>query len=71
MGGISAIHTSGYGYSRWCEFYRGWESRLSPTMRQIHPAGQRLFVGYAEQTVEEVDVGGGVGAAAKLSKNAG
>ena len=32
----------GYGYSRWCELYRGWEGRLSPTMRQSHPAGERM-----------------------------
>jgi transposase len=45
----------GYAYSRWCELYRGWEGRLSPTMRQSHPAGERLFVDYAGQTVEIVD----------------
>src|SRR5229473_1188362 len=45
----------GYGYSRWCELYRGWEGRLSPTMRQSHPAGERLFVDYAGQTVELFD----------------
>ena len=45
----------GYGYSRWCELYRGWEGRLSPTMRQAHPAGERLFVDYAGQTVELID----------------
>ena len=50
-----ALHTTGYGYSRWCELYRGWEARLSPTMRQAHPAGERLFVDYAGQTVEVVD----------------
>jgi hypothetical protein len=27
-----------YRYSRWCELYCAWESRLSPTMRQAHPA---------------------------------
>jgi hypothetical protein len=27
-----------YGYSQFCELYRGWESRLSSTMRQVHPA---------------------------------
>ena len=32
-----------YGYSRFCELYRDWESRLSPTMRQVHPAGERLL----------------------------
>ena len=41
----------GYRYSRWCELYRAWESRLSPTMRQAHPAGERMFVDYAGQTI--------------------
>jgi transposase len=44
-----------YGYSRFCELYRDWESRLSPTMRQVHPAGERLFVNYAGQTVDVID----------------
>jgi transposase len=50
-----ATQPGGYGYSRWCELYRAWEGRLSPTMRQSHPAGERLFVDYAGQTVEVVD----------------
>jgi transposase len=50
-----AREPGGYGYSRWCELYRAWEGRLSPTMRQAHPAGERLFVDYAGQTVEVVD----------------
>jgi transposase len=45
----------GYGYSRRCELYRTWEGRLSPTMRQAHPAGERMFVDYAGQTVELYD----------------
>src|ERR1700747_203038 len=45
----------GYGYSRWCELYRGWEGRLSPTMRQAHPAGERMFVDYAGQTADLID----------------
>ena len=45
----------GYGYSRFCELYEAWESRLSPVMRQVHPAVERLFVDYAGQTVELVD----------------
>ena len=44
-----------YGYSRFCELYRDWESRLSPTMRQVHPAGERLFVDYAGQTIDVID----------------
>ena len=49
----------GYRYSRWCELYRAWEGRLSPTMRQAHPAGERMFVDYAGQTVDLVDPGTG------------
>lgn len=50
-----ATDPGGYGYSRWCELYRAWEGQLSPTMRQVHPAGERLFVDFAGQTVEVVD----------------
>lgn len=50
-----AVHPDGYGYSQFCERYRQWKSRLAPTMRQTHPAGERLFVDYAGQTIEFVD----------------
>jgi transposase len=42
----------GYRYSRWCELYRAWKSRLSPAMRQAHPAGERMFVDYTGQTID-------------------
>jgi transposase len=45
----------GYGYSRFCELYRRWEGRLSPTMREHHFAGERAFVDYAGDTLEVVD----------------
>src|ERR1700754_4688298 len=45
----------GYGYSRFCDLYAAWRGRLSPTMRQSHPLGERLFVDYAGQTVEVID----------------
>src|ERR1700676_1428736 len=48
-------HPDGYGYSRDCELYRAWEGRLSPTMRQTHVAGERMFVDYAGTTLEGVD----------------
>ena len=44
-------HPDGYRYSRFCELYRGWESRLSVTMRQTHAGGDKLFVDYAGDTV--------------------
>jgi transposase len=50
-----AVHPDGYGYSRYCERYRAWEARLSPTMRQSHVAGERLFVDYAGTTLEVID----------------
>lgn len=52
-----AREPGGYGYSRWCDLYRAWEGRLSPTMRQAHPAGERLFVDYAGQTVDRRGIG--------------
>jgi transposase len=42
----------GYGHARFCELYEEWESRLSPTMRQVHPAGEWLFVDNAGQIVD-------------------
>jgi transposase len=44
----------GYSYSRFCELYRAFESKLSPTMRQTHAAGERLFVDYAGDGVPVV-----------------
>src|ERR1700681_4587143 len=50
-----AAHPNGYGYSRFCDLYRAWEGRLSPTMRQTHVAGERLFVDYAGTTTRVID----------------
>ena len=50
-----AVHPDGYGYSQFCELYRRFKGRLSPTMRQTHAAGERMFVDYAGQTIEIVD----------------
>lgn len=50
-----ADHPEGYGYSRFCELYTQWEGKLSPVMRQRHPAGERLFVDYAGHTIDVID----------------
>jgi transposase len=50
-----STHPDGYGYSRFCDLYRVWEARLSPTMRQCHVAGARMFVDYAGTTLEVID----------------
>jgi transposase len=44
-----------YRYSAYCEKYRAWARGLKRSMRQVHPAGERLFVDYAGQTVPVVD----------------
>ena len=49
-----AANPGGYSYSRFCDLYRGFASRLSPTMRQTHVAGERLFVNYAGDGVPVV-----------------
>jgi len=54
-----AGQAEGYGYSRFCDLYAVWRGRLSPTMRQTHPAGERMFVDYAGQTVEIIDAATG------------
>jgi transposase len=55
-----AVRPDGYGYSRFCELYRAWEMRLSPTMRQSHIAGERMFVDYAGTTLEVIDASTGL-----------
>jgi len=54
-----AAHPDGYGRSWFCELYRAWECRLSPTMRQPHVAGEKLFVDYAGTTIDIVDAATG------------
>jgi transposase len=38
-----------------CRLHRTWEARLSPTMRQNHVAGERMFVDYAGATPAVID----------------
>src|SRR4029077_21207651 len=39
-GGCGAGAPDGFGYSWFCDLYRGWAGRLKPTMRQTHIAGE-------------------------------
>jgi transposase len=50
-----ALHPQGYAYSRFCQLFREFERRLSPTMRQQHVAGQKGFVDYSGKRVPIVD----------------
>ena len=44
-----------YKYTSFCVKYREWALGLKRSMRQIHVAGEKLFVDYAGQTVPIVD----------------
>jgi transposase len=46
-----STYPEGYAYSRYCDLFRVWAGRLSPTMRQVHVAGERMFVDYAGKTL--------------------
>ncbi len=50
-----AEQQDGYGYSRYCDLYGDWRRTISATMRQAHPAGEKLFVDYAGDTVAVFD----------------
>ena len=50
-----SAHPTGYSRSRFCELYRAWLRRVSPTMRQTHVGGEKLFVDYAGTTLDIAD----------------
>jgi transposase len=51
--------SDGFGYSWFCDLYRAWAGRLKPTMRQVHLAGEKMFVDFAGRTAEVIDVNTG------------
>jgi transposase len=51
--------TAGLQYSRFCELYQQWRGRQDPVMRQVHKAGEKLFIDYAGQRVPVTDPNSG------------
>jgi hypothetical protein len=47
--------SDGFSYSWFCERYRESAGRLKPTLRQVHVAGEKLFVDYSGRTMEVID----------------
>ncbi len=45
----------GIGYSQFCSLYRSFVKILDPVMRQVHKAGEKLFVDYAGTTISWTD----------------
>jgi transposase len=50
-----AVHSDGYAYSRYCQLFREFERRLSPSMRQNHVAGDKAFVDYSGKKIPIID----------------
>jgi len=61
-----ADHPDGFGYAWFCDRYDAWKQRVSPTMRQRHGAGEKVFVDYAGDTIDVIDPATGAVAAMKL-----
>ena len=49
------IDPDGYGYSQFCELYNRWAKKLNISMRQVHRAGEKMFVDYSGLTMEIID----------------
>ena len=49
------VHPDGFGYSWFCEQYGVFRSRLRPSMRQSHAAGEKVFVDFAGDTIDVID----------------
>ena len=50
-----AEHAQGYAYSWFCARYSDWRKCITPTMRQTHLAGEKLFVDWAGDTISVFD----------------
>jgi transposase len=50
-----AAHPDGFGYSWFCEHYGAFKSRLRPSMRQSHAAGEKVFVDCAGGSIDVID----------------
>ena len=55
MAGYRAAHPTGFAYSQFCERYRAWARKLKPSMRQVHRAGEKLFVDFSGKRPHLVD----------------
>ncbi|MFQ5454013.1 MAG: IS21 family transposase [Candidatus Zixiibacteriota bacterium] len=45
----------GYGYSQFCELYKQWNNKVTVSMRQVHKAGEKMFVDYSGLTMDIIN----------------
>ena len=50
-----AQYPDGYQYSYFADLYRDYAKKLDISMRQVHRAGEKLFIDYCGQTVPVID----------------
>lgn len=48
-------HPNGYRYSQFCEYYREWLTKHRLSMRQVHRAGEKLFVDFSGKKPSIID----------------
>ena len=48
-------YPDGYGYTQFCRYYKHWLGKQQRSMRQIHQAGEKLFVDYSGKRPRIVD----------------
>jgi len=49
------MHPDGLRYTQFCARYRDWRRKLNPSMRQVHRAGEKLFVDFSGDRPTVVD----------------
>jgi len=54
-GAASAAPLRPYEYSRFCGLYARWRKKLAVSMRQVHRAGEKLFIDYSGKKLGIVD----------------
>jgi transposase len=48
-------HPTGYAYTQFCSYYRRWRGKQKRSMRQVHRAGEKLFIDYSGKKPSVVD----------------
>jgi len=59
-------HPNGFRYTAFCGHYSTWLAQQRPTMRQVHRAGEKLFVDYSGNKPRIVDPATGEGTEVEL-----
>jgi transposase len=54
-GAASAAPLKPYEYSRFCDLYARWRAKLAVSMRQVHRAGEKVFLDYSGAKPRVVD----------------